>query len=187
MNDDAHSMNSVGSPHTSPSAWRSKPNQAASLHTVVMRAGAGLIAASVLGFAVAGGALLVYRSWVSKTIPAVGTVVGSVQTNSPGGSSRRGGSSRSWREIVRFTDANGVEHEFTQGFNGGRFAVGSKVPVRYLPSSPSDAAIDHAGSVTTLAVAFGGFGGVFLAIGTGLRVVGRRMARVSAATTLPTA
>ena len=130
---------------------------------VARRIGMIAIACGMLVSVVAG-AVLVHRwSWHAGTAVAEGTVVAHEASKPRTG---RGSRSRSVAEIVRFTDAAGVEREFTSSVStSDPFAIGGRVPVRYRTDAPADAAVDTLFRTWGFPAIFVGAGGVMAAFG----------------------
>jgi hypothetical protein len=59
------------------------------------------------------------------------------------------------------------------------YSVGDKVPVRYPPDRPGEGRIDSISDNWVLPLVFGGGGLVFLAVGLGMAVARRRVARAT--------
>jgi hypothetical protein len=93
---------------------------------------------AVLAIGLQGGggyALWLKERWIASSATVEGTVV-SVERSQ----GRKGRST--YREVVRFTAADGTEHEFTESMGSSHpYAKGETVAVRYQPSNPADAAI----------------------------------------------
>ena len=96
-----------------------------------------VFAVLAIGLQGLGGYLLYERErWVASSAVAEGTVVGLKSQ-----SGRKGRTT--YREIVRFTAANGLEFEFTESVGTSHpYEKGERVPVRYQPTVPGDASID---------------------------------------------
>ena len=137
------------------------------------------IAIGLLELTVAVAVLIYLWSWHSGAMTATGTVVAHETTTHA--SSRRGSSSATYAEIVRFTDASGAQHEFRSRISSSDpFAVGTAVPVRYSAAGPSDATIDSWFRLWGFPLIFVGAGLLFTAVGFAFRGLGDRFGRLGA-------
>lgn len=125
-------------------------------------------------------AFLVYTwSWHSGTVGTAGTVI--AHERSTHATAGRGVSRPTYAEVVRFTDASGVQHEFRSRISStDPFAVGAAVPVRYSAADPSDAAIDSWFRLWGFPLIFVGAGLLFTAVGVAFRGLGERFGRLGA-------
>jgi hypothetical protein len=118
-------------------------------------------------------ALWLYRDtsiFLGEATRAVGMVVDLERSQSSDSTTY----STVYRPVVRFTDGTGVEIKFTSstGSNPPSYSRGERVEVLYLPSQPQKARINGFFSLWGLSLIFGGLGALFLAVGTGLTLVG---------------
>ena len=78
----------------------------------------------------------------------------------------RGGDEPTFEPVVRWRDAEGVEHDLETGFASDppRWSLGEKVTVRALPGQPGSAIVESVSSLWGWA-AFGLFGGLLALVG----------------------
>jgi Protein of unknown function (DUF3592) len=89
------------------------------------------------GQVVAGGIALRTKQWLDQSVATTGTVTELDR--------RRSRKATSYAEHVRFSDGQGIEHEFVSRMSSSHpFSVGATVPVRYDPGDPASADIDTA-------------------------------------------
>ena len=119
-------------------------------------------------------------TWREGTVTAVGTVTGHASSTSSIATPRRA-RGKTVAEIVRFTDASGIEHEFRSTISTSHpFAVGDAAPVRYTAADPTDAVIDTPFRTWGFPAIFLGAGAVLAAGGLVFLGIGRGVSRVSA-------
>lgn len=107
-------------------------------------------------------------SWIATTARAQGSVV--AHRNQPRTRPTRPPRGVSWAEVVRFTDAAGIEREFVSALSTpSPFPVGGAVPVRYRSADPSDAEIDTWFRTWGLPTVFAAGGTLFVVAGIALR------------------
>ena len=137
------------------------------------------IAVGLLELTVAVAVLIYTWSWHSGAMTATGTVVAHETTTHS--SSRRGSSSATYAEIVRFTDASGAQVEFRSRIaTSYPFEVGATVPVVYTAADGSDATIDSWFRLWGFPLIFVGAGLLFTAVGFAFRGLGDRFGRLGA-------
>ncbi len=84
--------------------------------------------------------------------------------------SRDSEGSVSFRPVVAFRDARGIEHQFvgSLGSNSSRHSIGETVGVIYDPDAPGRARIDGFMDRFFLPLMFGGIGSIFALVGAGM-------------------
>lgn len=114
----------------------------------------------------AGVAAINARRWLATTVSTTGTVVDRVLR-----SQRR--RSTTYAERVRFTTPDGTIVEFTSRMATSRpYAIGSTVPVRYLPGQPTTGDVEGFWRVWFVTIILGGMGLVFGGLGWNMRISG---------------
>ncbi len=117
----------------------------------------------LVGLGLLAGAVYSYRStqeFLRTARTATGEVIGySRRTDSEG--------EISYFPVIEFTPAGAEEAiEFTSSTGGTRsYAIGARVPLRYDPALPFNAAIDSPGDLWLVAGVLGGIGALFTSIG----------------------
>lgn len=137
------------------------------------------IAIGLLEMLVAIGFLVHAQSWIADTVGTSGTVI--AHERSTHATAGRGASRSTFAEVVRFSDASGVQHEFKSFIaTSDPFAVGTAVAVRYSKADPSDAAIDSWFRLWGFPLIFAAAGLVFAGVGFAFRGFGGRIGGVGA-------
>lgn len=125
----------------------------------------------IVGVGMLIGTFFIYKkttNFLETAITAEGTVVNLLQSRSNNSSSN----STMYTPVVRFTDKQGKEFEFTSSTssNPPAYNTGEIVEVLYAPKTPEDATIKGFFSIWLGTLILGGIGSIFAIIGLGFFV-----------------